>query len=113
MWAPLSFHIFFAIYGVFVLGDVAATVLGLIAGPRPWIRRQCKWTLWISGIFLLLLAGTLLVFTLAATLRGDIETAPLFFFIIILCFPLLCAFLGLLAVWFCCMSTGTAFVEKA
>lgn len=83
-----------------LLGAGIAGVVGLIIGPRPWAQRLCKWNLWITGIFFLLLVGTLLIFTVAGTLRGEIETGYVLLFINLLCFPLLCALVGLLAVWF-------------
>ena len=90
------------------LGAVVTGTLGLILGPRRWIQRLCKWILWITGGFLLLLTGALLSFTVAGAQRGEIETGAVLLFVNLLCFPLLCAFLGLLAVcvWRVCPSKG-------
>lgn len=99
MTAPIPMRIIFGLYGMVFLGAGAAAVIGLITGPRHWAQRLCKWTLWTTGIFLLLLTGTLLIFALAGTLRGEVETGWILLFINLLCFPLFCAFFGLLAVW--------------
>jgi hypothetical protein len=100
MVAPIPIRIIFGLYAMVFSGALLAGGIGLITGPRHWIRRLCKWNLWITGIFFALLAGTLLLFTLSAALRGEIESAPALLFINLLCFPLLLVFLLLLAVWF-------------
>lgn len=90
----------FDLYLMVFLGALATGVIGVIAGPRQWSRRLCKWNLWTTGIFLVLLAGTLLLFTLASALRGEIEIASVLLFVNLLCFPLLLVLVVLLAVWF-------------
>lgn len=81
-----------------LLGAGLAGAIGLFAGPQRWAQRLCRWALWVTGLFFLLLAGILLVFALAGAWRGETETGAVLLFINFLCFPLLCAFLGLLAV---------------
>lgn len=97
---PIPIRIMFALYMVVFLSALIAVVIGLISGPRHWSRRLCRWNLWATGIFLALLIGTLLLFTLASVLRGEVEVASVLLFVNLLCFPLLLVFLILLTVWF-------------
>ena len=89
----------FGLYALILLCAVAAAVIGLFVGPRPWAQRLCKWTLWLTGTFLALLAAALLCFALAGVFRAEVTATPILLFAFLLCSPLLIVFLGLLTIW--------------
>lgn len=96
------------LYAMIFLSALVAGVIGLVAGPRHWTQRLCKWNLWTTGIFLTLLAGILICFVLAGACRAELAIAPVLLFAFLLCSPLLIAFFGLLTVWLCRVSPSGA-----
>jgi len=91
----------FGVYALVFLNAFGAGVIGLIAGPRRWTQRLCKWNLWATGVFLALLAGSLLCFALTGMYHAAVNPKAILLLVFVLCSPLLLIFLGLILVWFC------------
>ncbi len=78
--------------------NLLVAVVGLIAGPRHWVRRVCAITCQFTGLFLL---ATLAVIAYGVVATGWSEEGQLgfaiYFFAVFL--PLLGAFIALLAIY--------------
>jgi hypothetical protein len=96
----------FGLYAVIFLNAAVAAALGLVAGPRPWVQRFCRWTLWITGSFLALLGATLLAFAVAGIAHADVSPKSILLLVFLLCSPLLIAFLVLLTICLARVSAG-------
>jgi hypothetical protein len=104
MAARLPFVIGFGLYAILLLSALAVGIAGLVAGPRPWMQRLCRWSLRIMGAFLLLLGVTLLSFAGAGMFHAAVDPKAILLLVFGLCSPLLLVFLGLLTVCLCRVS---------